>query len=240
MLGAILRKQWNDPEKNQGRRVVSVSIMPCTAKKDEIKRTESSTFGGQDIDISLTSREIISLLNMSGIDLAAVKEEKPDVPYGTGLGGGELFGVTGGVTEAALRYLLPDVEEESLRALSQVGVRGEEEVRIFTFPYGGRELRIAVGSGLKNARDLMERVRSGEKFDLIEIMACPGGCIMGGGQPSDVYTKNKSQSARKNGLYESDRKNELKRANENDEIARAFDNVIKEDEHKLLHRNFNR
>ena len=238
MMGALLKKTYSAPDMNKGRKVVFVSIMPCTAKKDEIKRSESSTFDGQDIDFVLTSKEIISLLKEQEIDIKRCPEETPDVPYGTGSGGGEIFGVTGGVTEAALRYLLPETSAEGLNAISKAGMRGDEGIKEFEFDYDGKMLKIAVASGLGNAAELMERLKAGEHFDLIEVMACPGGCVMGGGQPADTYTRLKTRASRTNGLYASDEGNRIRRANDNPELAEAYGSIIKDEAHKLLHRNF--
>lgn len=239
MLGAVLQEHYRQPARRGGRlRVVFVSIMPCTAKKDEIRRSESSTNGRQDVDHSLTTIEVIDMLRDKKIDLKECAPEKPDVPYGTGSGGGEIFGVSGGVTEAALRYLMPDCGERELEKLANIGVRGREGIREVSLDFRGRPLKIAVASGLGSADALMQRVRAGEHFDLIEVMACPGGCIMGGGQPADIYDRKALHKAREAALYRADELNALRRANENPEIAAAFENVIGDREHELLHRNF--
>ena len=238
MLGAVLQRTYDDPAKREGKKVVFVSIMPCLAKKDEIKRKESTTDGRQDVDYVLASREIVQLLRENDIDLKSCEETLPDTPYGTGSGGGEIFGITGGVTEAALRYLLPDSDPKTLAEVSKAGMRGNEGIKEFAFPYGGKDLRIAVASGLGNADILMQRMRQGEHFDLIEIMACPGGCVMGGGQPADVYTRRRSLAARTEGLSESDLRNAVRRTNDNPEIGEAYANIIHSENHHLLHRNF--
>ena len=239
MMGAVLKKTYASVEMNQGKKTVLVSIMPCTAKKDEIRRSESSTFEGQDIDYVLTTREITELLRNSGIDLKTCPESEPDIPYGTGSGAGEIFAVTGGATEAALRYLMPDSEKETLDSISQAGVRGNAGIREFGFAYGGVQLKIAIASGLGNAKILMDRLSGGEHFDLIEVMACPGGCIMGGGQNADLFTRAGSRAARSNGIYASDEANSIRRANDNMQVETAVGNMTSEEEHKLLHRNFN-
>lgn len=238
MLGAVLQKHYQDPETLRDKlRVVFVSIMPCTAKKDEIRRRESATDGRQDVDHSLTTVEVIDMLRDKKIDLKELAPEKPDVPYGTGSGGGEIFGVTGGVTEAALRYLMPDWGTDELDAIATSGVRGQEGIKEFSLNYKNRDLRIAVASGLANADALMQRVRAGEHFDLIEVMACPGGCIMGGGQPADIYGRKALHKAREAGLYCSDERNDLRRANENPEVLDTLRSMTAQQEHRLLHRN---
>jgi NADH-quinone oxidoreductase subunit G len=239
MLGAVLREHYRAPESYAGKlRVVFVSIMPCTAKKDEIRRVESTTYDTQDVNESLTTIEVIRMLRDKKIDLLECEPEEPDVPYGTGSGGGEIFGVTGGVTEAALRYLMPECSQKELDAIASTGVRGQEGIREFSLSYQGKDLKIAVASGLGNADALMRRVRAGEHFDLIEIMSCPGGCVMGGGQPSDIYGASGLRRARTDNLYRSDQANQIRRANENPQIRTAFENVIGDREHTLLHRNF--
>lgn len=241
MLGAVLREQYGAPEQiGDKKRVKIVSVMPCTAKKDELTRRESTTHGRQDMDISLTTQEITELLKDRGIDLKDCPDAKTEAPYGEGSGGGVIFGATGGVTEAVLRYLMPAFGKAEQRAIAGIGVRGSEGIKEFSLDYNGAGLKIAVASGLGNADRLMRRVKDGEHFDLIEVMACPGGCVMGGGQPYDVYERSKNLAARTEGLFETDERSKWRCSNENVQVRTALETIIAGQDHELLHRNFDR
>lgn len=238
MLAAVLRDRYSKPKHLQGKkRVTLVSIMPCTAKKDELLRKESATGGVQDMDISLTAQELLSMLKESGIDFGQLAGGSAAAPFAGGSGGGVLFGVTGGVTEAVIRSLFPECGQDQLRAIAESGVRGPESSREFTLEYGGRSLKLAVVSGLKNAESLLERVKAGEHFDFIEVMACPGGCVMGGGQPHDFYGKRHELRSRTAGIFETDADSEIRRANENESLRTALATELFGREHTLLHRN---
>jgi iron-only hydrogenase group A len=239
MLGAVQRKNYGTPQSLKGRaKAAFVSIMPCTAKKDEICRSESSTDGQKDVDFVLTTREIIYLLKERGIDIKQCDDGIVDNPYSEGSGGGVIFGVTGGVTEAVLRYLMPTLGQEEIDAIATIGVRGDGKIKEFELDYIGNHLKIAVASGLSNADSLMRRYKNGEHFDFIEVMACPGGCVMGGGQPADIYERSGNLKARTDCLFKTDAESGLKRANENTQLQDAMNTILKGQEHKLLHRNF--
>lgn len=175
---------------------VTLEFQPCTAKKMEAKRPNSFTKGEQDTDIVITTTELIRMIHNSGIDFAELDPEASDVPFGFGSGGGVIFGVTGGVTEAVLRRLIPEHNKVALDAIAESGVRGDGAIKEFSFPYEGTELKICVVSGLANARAVMERVKRGEaQYHLIEVMACRRGCIMGGGQPPFAGIRTKAARA---------------------------------------------
>ena len=237
MLAAVMRDRFDKPEARRGKKNVLLgSVMPCTAKKAELARKESCTGGRQDMDISLTTVEIAELLREKGIDLCAMEADTASAPYALGSGGGSLFGVTGGVTEAVIRFLAPKLGEDELRAIAESGVRGLDGEKIFTLELEDRTLRIAVVSGLGNARRLMERIRGGERFDFVEVMACPGGCVMGGGQPHDVFAKRKELRCRAGGLFETDERSGLKSSGENPAVHAVIAELGPEKEHALLHR----
>ena len=238
MMGAVLQEFYSRPGKNLGKKVRFVSVMPCTAKKDEILRAESTTGGRQDVDWVITTNELKEMIDEAGIDMTTIDPIRPDHPYGTGSGGGVIFGVSGGVTEAALRYLMPEFGENEDMFIQNSGVRVKKDLREFNLNYQGKDLHIAIASGLGNARKLLERVKAGEHFDLIEVMACPGGCIMGGGQPTDIYHKKNEAKERSNGLYHADYVSGLRRSNDNIEVKNAYETVIGDRSHELLHRNF--
>ena len=237
MFGAVIREYYKDPEKNGGKRIVSVSIMPCTAKKEEILRPESSTNGRQDIDYVLTTTELITMIRKSGIRFENLEIEASDMPVGIGSGAGVIFGVTGGVTEAVLRRLREGHNRVEMDKIKFSGVRGEEGLKEVEFDYNGRTIHAAVVSGLGNADALMKKIQKGEvHYDFVEVMACRRGCIMGGGQP--VPAGPRSRIARSKGLYDTDINTQIKKSNENPLILSLYDELLKGKTHELLHRNF--
>ena len=237
MFGAVIREYYKDPEKNGGKRIVSVSIMPCTAKKEEILRPESSTNGKQDTDYVLTTTELITMIRKSGIRFENLEIEASDMPFGIGSGAGVIFGVTGGVTEAVLRRLREGHNRVEMDKIKFSGVRGEEGLKEVEFDYNGRTIHAAVVSGLGNADALMKKIQKGEvHYDFVEVMACRRGCIMGGGQP--VPAGPRSRIARSKGLYDTDINTQIKKSNENPLILSLYDELLKGKTHELLHRNF--
>ena len=237
MFGAVVREYYKDPEKSGGKRIVSVSIMPCTAKKEEILRPESSTNGKQDIDYVLTTTELISMIRKAGIRFENLEIEATDMPFGIGSGAGVIFGVTGGVTEAVLRRLREGHNRAEMEKIKFSGVRGEEGLKEVAFDYNGRTIRAAVVSGLGNANSLMKRIQKGEvQYDFVEVMACRRGCIMGGGQPVPVDPE--SRIARSKGIYDTDINTQIKKSNENPLVQSLYDGLLKGKTHELLHRNF--
>ncbi len=234
MLSAITKEWYRDPKRSGGKRTVMVSIMPCTAKKMEAKRPNSFTRGEQDTDYVITTTELIRMIKNSGIDFASLDPEASDVPFGLGSGGGILFGVTGGVTEAVLRRLIPEHNKAALEAIAQCGVRGEDQIKEFTIPYQGQEIRVCVCSGLAKAREVMEKVKSGQaQYHLIEVMACRRGCVMGGGQPprAGIHTR----EARMEGIYRADSVAVIKKPDENPMMQSLYEGFLKGKTHELLH-----
>jgi len=237
MFGAVVREYYKDPEKNEGKKIVSVSIMPCTAKKEEILRPESFTNGKQDVDYVLTTTEVVRMIRKSGIVFDKVEIEAADVPFGIGSGSGVIFGVTGGVTEAVLRRLQQGHSRVDMEAIKKSGVRGDEGIKTLTYDYNGREIRAAVVNGLANADKLLQQIKNHEvEYDFVEVMACRRGCIMGGGQPGNAGPR--TRKARMKGLYDTDVNTQIKKSNENPMILSLYDSLLKGKEHELLHRNF--
>lgn len=236
MFGAVVREYYKDPEKSGGKRIVSVSIMPCTAKKEEILRPESTTNGKQDIDYVLTTTELIGMIRKAGIRFEDLEIEATDMPFGIGSGAGVIFGVTGGVTEAVLRRLREGHNRADMEKIKFSGVRGEDGLKEVAFDYNGRTIRAAVVNGLGNANSLMKRIQSGEvQYDFVEVMACRRGCIMGGGQPVPVDPE--SRIARSKGIYNTDINTQIKKSNENPLVQSLYDGLLKGKTHELLHRN---
>lgn len=229
MFSSVLKEHY----KHSNKRVVSVAIMPCTAKKFEAKRNEFIEEGVSCVDYVITSQELIQMIKESGIVFSEVEPEAVDMPFGVSSGAGVIFGVTGGVTEAVIRRVLDDKSTTTLRALAFNGVRGMEGVKETSITVDNRVINIAVVSGLKNADDLVKKIQAGEAhYDFVEVMACPGGCISGAGQP---FAKNDGKLKRSNGLYEADRMSSIKRSEENPVMMSLYQGLLKGKVHKLLH-----
>ena len=158
--------------------------MPCTAKKMEAARPEFIHDGRPDVDLVLTTHEVIDMMQETGIQLNELELESPDLPFGLGSGAAVIYGTTGGVAEAVIRHCLPDKSKNALREISILGLRGDAPIKETTVTIGGTELKLAVVNGLANARKLLKRIDEGEAFyHLIEVMTCQGGCVGGAGQP---------------------------------------------------------
>ena len=194
MFGALIKEDARLNEVDT-RKTVVVSIMPCTAKKAEIRRPDSYTDGEKDVDFVLTTDEIIRMIQGAGMDLAQLPSEALDMPFGLSSGSAAIFGVTGGVTEAVLRRLVNSNRVEDLKEISFMGIRGEEGIKEATVKLGEREVKIAVVNGLRNAETVIQRIKSGEVYyDFVEVMACKRGCIAGGGQPLPIGPRTKKPS----------------------------------------------
>ncbi len=235
MFSAILKEYYRDEAHAEGKKTFVVSIMPCTAKKMEAERKDAYTHGMKDTDCVLTTTELIRMIDALGIKFETMESEACDMPFGIGSGGGVIFGVTGGVTEAVLRRLTDGHDVATLTAIAESGVRGDQGIKEFTVPYQGVDVSICVTSGLANARKVLETVKSGEKkYHFIEVMACPGGCVMGGGQPTDG-TKAKRTETRTKGLYATDGTMSIKKPNENPLMDVFYNGYFKGKAHDLLH-----
>ena len=234
MFSAVIKEYYRDPAHSEGKKTFVVSIMPCIAKKMEAVRPNSFTHGEQDTDIVLTTTELTRMIKNFGIAFDKIEPEACDMPFGLSSGGGVIFGVTGGVTEAVLRRLATDHNPATLNAIAACGIRGEEGIKEATIPYNGMDVNICVVSGLANARKVMEQVRSGEKqYHLIEVMACRRGCIMGGGQPIPAGPRHKA--ARAQGLYKADKDRILRKSDENPLMDVFYNGYFKGKAHELLH-----
>ena len=215
-----------------------VSVMPCTAKKAEILRPDSATNGVRDVDFSMTTSELLDMMAQAGLTMENCPLAEADAPFSYGSGGGTIFGATGGVAEAVLRYLSPKLGHADIRWIESSGVRGPEGIKRAQVLLGEREIRMAVVSGLKNAEELLRRIESGdEQAELIEVMACPGGCVMGGGQPADEYTVCRDLAQRSGGLYATDEDSPIRCAQDNRPLEDLRNKLICADGHALLHRN---
>lgn len=240
MFGALLKEEARIEEKKaaqegtKSRKTVVISIMPCTAKKAEIKRPEHFTEGKQDVDYVLTTTEVTRMIQEAGIDLSRIEPEALDMPFGLSSGAGAIFGVTGGVTEAVLRRLKNNSSSEVLDAISFTGIRGVDGIKEASVDLNGREVKIAVVNGLHCAKELLDQMKDGEvHYDFVEVMACKRGCIAGGGQPVPIGPRTKK--ARLEGIYKIDSIAQIKLSNENPIVATVYNGILKGKEHKLLH-----
>lgn len=214
---------------------IHVAVMPCTAKKFEAAWEELNINGQPAVDYVLTTQELIRMIRESGIVFSELEPEAVDMPFGTITGAGIIFGVTGGVTEAVLRRLSSDKSLAALMKTAYTGIRGMAGVKRAGVMLGEREVKIAVVSGLKNAADLIRGIKSGEedyRFDFVEVMACPGGCVSGAGQPSAVFSE---KEKRGRGLYSADKLCGIKRSEENPLMMNLYNGVLKGRVKELLH-----
>lgn len=229
MFAAVIKEQ----EKTSSRTQFHVAVMPCTAKKFEAAREEFCVDGAPNVDAVITTQELIRMIKESGVVFEDLEPEALDMPFGVTSGAGVIFGVTGGVTEAVLRRLASDKSRGGLYASALTGVRGMKGVKEASVPYLDREVRIAIVSGLSNADALVRKILAGEAhYDFVEVMACPGGCVSGAGQP---YSSSAAKAERGEGLYAVDRVSSVKRSEENSLVQALYGDVLKGRVHELLH-----
>jgi len=243
MMGTMIKTYYAEKVGIDPKKIYSVAIMPCSAKKAEIVRDELKVNGMQMVDTVLTTREAAKLLTLYNIDLNILNEQEFDDPMGEASGAGHLFGNTGGVMEAALRTVYEVITGKKLDSLDFEALRTAKGIREATVDINGRQVKVAVADGLANVRKLMEDIQNGKnKYDFIEVMTCPGGCIMGGGQPiTSSYTKHKFdvRALRAGALYKADKDAPNRRSYENKSIKKLYADYIGqingEKAHKLLH-----
>jgi len=241
MLGAVIKSHFASRESVDPSRILSVSIMPCTAKKFESGRPEMAPGHIPDVDYVLTTRELGQLLRMCGVDLLAVEPQTADTPFGERSTAGKIFGASGGVMEAAIRtahFLLTGQELAKLEMQPIRGMKGAKEIRA---KIGGLEVGAAVASGLGNARKLLDQIRAGRKdLHFVEIMTCPGGCINGGGQP--IGADPNAVRARMQALYKIDQTEKVRVSHKNPYITRLYEEFLGrplgEKSHQLLHTHY--
>ena len=241
MFGAVAKTYYPEKAGLDPAKIVSVSVMPCTAKKAEAARPEMCASGFRDVDIVITTRELGRMIREAGIDFKHLPEEQYDSPLGTGTGAAVIFGTTGGVMEAALRTVADVLTGEDLPQVDYEEVRGMEYTREAELEIAGKKVKIAVVHTLKSAMQMLERIKTGEAdYQFIEVMACPGGCIGGGGQPVPVNAE--IRKLRRKGLFDCDRANELRKSHENPEIKELYDTwlgkPLGEKAHSLLHTHY--
>ena len=247
MYGAIIKSYYAEKEGIDPKNIYVVSVMPCTSKKFEAQREELSVNGLQDVDAVITTRELAKMIKQSGIRFDMLPDEKFDVPFGEeATGAGVIFGATGGVMEAAIRTVADILDNTSHSEVEYEAVRGLEGIKFASVQAGGKTIRAAVAHGLGNARELLNKVRNGEiELDFIEIMACPGGCVNGGGQPvvsSKVRMDKDIRAERAKALYQEDRNLPLRKSHDNPYIKALYEEYLEKPgshkAHELLHTHY--
>lgn len=238
MFGSLAKDMLPEKLGVDARNLIVVSIMPCTAKKFEAAQSKFHNDGIKDVDYVLTTQELGRMIEESGLNFGSLEPESLDMPFGFKTGAGVIFGATGGVTEAVLRYAAEKISHVKLDSVDFKDVRGEEGIRKVTVTIAGVELKLAVVHGLSNARKVAESVKSGNcDYDLIEVMTCPGGCIGGAGQPISKYHDVKTR--RTKGLYESDKMLEFHKSQDNHMVSECYaknlGEIGGEKAHHLLH-----
>ena len=233
MFAAVLRDKYQAKDAADGRRTYHMAIMPCTAKKMEAARAEFTRDGQPDVDLVITTRELVDMIREAGIQLTELEPEAPDLPFGLGSGAAVIYGVTGGVAEAVVRYCLPDKSNNALQAIRVTDLRGDGAIREVNLTVEGQELHIAIVNGLSHAKELIADVEAGKRFyHLVEVMTCQGGCVGGAGQP---YGLKATKEKRGDGLHQSDNAAMFKRAERNPIVVRMMAEYGEERCHELLH-----
>ena len=244
MFGALLKTYYAEKMGWDAKDIVSVSIMPCTAKKFEIGRADQSAAGVPDVDFSMTTRELARLIERCGINFNVLPDETFDDPMGEGTGAAVIFGATGGVMEAALRTAVWKLTGETNDSpIEFKEVRGVEGIKEATYEVAGLKVKVAIASGLSNAKVIMDKIKAGEcDYTFVEIMACPGGCVNGGGQPqvpASVRNFTDIRAERAKALYAYDEANAVRKSHENASVKKLYDEFLGEPNshkaHELLH-----
>ncbi len=245
MFGAVTKTYFAEKMGWDPKDIVCVSIMPCTAKKFESGREDQSASGYPDVDYALTTRELARMIERAGLQFNALPDEQFDNPLGIFSGAGLIFGATGGVMEAALRYAVEAITGDQLGAdaIDFKEVRGTEGIKEATYKVGDLEVKVAVVSGLANARIVMDKIRKGEAdYTFVEIMACPGGCVNGGGQPiqpGSVRNFNDLRALRAKALYDQDAAMELRKSQDNPAVQELYKEFLGQPgshkAHEILH-----
>ncbi len=248
MTGAMVKTWFAQREGIDPSKIVVVSVMPCTAKKFEVKRDDMNAAGEEiaDVDIAITTRELARLIQLYSLDFRKLPEEKFDDVMGEFTGAGVIFGATGGVMEAALRTAADVLEGRSVEEIEYKEIRGTEGFKEAVYHIAGMDVKVAVVSGLKNAAAILDRIKKGEAdYHFIEIMCCPGGCVNGGGQPiqsASVWNFNNVKALRAKALYDEDQAMTLRKSHENSQIKKLYEEFLGEPgshkAHELLHTSY--
>lgn len=240
-LAVIVKTYFAKQLKLRSENIRVVSIMPCIAKKFESRREGEDKSGSFDVDWVLTTREFIKMVKEAKIDFPNLKMEKFDSPLGEASGAGAIYGASGGVMESAIRTFADIFHNEKVAKIDYQEFRGMEGIKKATIDIGGRQIKIAIATGLKNAEKIIDEIRSGQNYDYIEVMACPGGCVGGGGQPKPQ--KQEIINKRRQALYEIDKNLPIRKAHENPVLKQIYESFFgcpgSELAQKYLHTNYN-
>ena len=243
MFGALVKSYYAEKEKIDPKKIVVVSVMPCIAKKFETQREELSNNGLSNVDYTITTRELARMIKQANIDFLKLEDSSFDNPMGEATGAAAIFGTTGGVMEAALRTAQDILTGKDLEKIEFEQVRGKKQIRKATVEIAGKQIKVATASGLANARKVLEEIKSGKAdYQFVEIMACPGGCIMGGGQPiksSKIRSEVDVRKLRADALYTIDEKSTIRKSHENPVLKKIYKDYLGEPgghlSHELLH-----
>ncbi len=246
MFGAVIKSYFAEKNNIDPKKIYVVSVMPCVAKKFECSRPEMENGGLRDVDAVITTRELAKMIREQGLLFNQLPDEAFDKPFGEASGAAHIFGVTGGVMEAALRTVYEILEEKPLEKLEFDAVRGTEGVKEATVNMGGMDVKVAIAHGLGNARKLLDAVKAGEKeYHFIEIMGCPGGCVTGGGQPivsAKTYMTVDVKAERAKALYAEDEKATIRQSHKNPDMDILYKEFFGEPgshkAHELLHTHY--
>jgi NADP-reducing hydrogenase subunit HndD len=246
MFGAVVKTYYAEKMGWDPKDIFFVSAIPCTAKKFEVGRPGQSAAGVPDVDVAVTTREVGRMISKAGIDFKALDDAEFDVPFEIGSGAGAIFGATGGVMEAALRTAAEVIEGKPLESVDFNEVRGVEGVKIASYKLGDITLNVAVASGTANAKKVLDAVKAGElDVQFIEIMACPGGCVNGGGQPIQPAVVRETidlRAVRAAVLYNDDKNSDLRKSHENSAVKKLYDEYFGEPNshkaHEILHTHY--
>jgi NADH-quinone oxidoreductase subunit G/NADP-reducing hydrogenase subunit HndD len=239
MVGSLIKTYYAEKNKIEPKDIVSVSVMPCVAKKAEVSREELTHNDLSDVDYVITTRELSRMIKEAAIDFKQLKDQNFDELLGESTGAATIFGATGGVVEAATRTAYEMITGKELKEVNFKQFRGLQGIREAEVQIGDKTLRVGIAHELGNARKLLEEIRDGKShFDIIEIMACPGGCIGGGGQPyhhGDINILKKRAQA----LYDLDEKMEKRKSHENEMVVKLYEDFLGQPgnhkAHELLH-----
>ena len=241
MFGALYKTYFAEKNNLDPKDIFFVSVIPCTAKKFEVQRDHQNAAGVPDVDVAITTRELAKMIESAGIDFVTLPDEQFDSPFEIGSGAGAIFGATGGVMEAALRTAAATLGVK-LDKLELEEVRGTDAIKKATYKLGDHTVNVAVASGTANAKTLLEQVKAGEKIDFIEIMACPGGCVNGGGQPvqpMSVRNYTDLKAIRAKVLYDADKDLPYRESHKNPEVEMLYKEFFgkpgSEKAHHILH-----
>ena len=246
MFGAIIKSYYAEKNNIDPSKIFVVSVMPCIAKKYESQREEMQVNGIRDVDYVITTRELARMIKQANIEFDKLEDDTFDNPMGEATGAAAIFGVTGGVMEAALRTAYELITGEELKKLEFEEIRGAKGIKKATVKIGDKEIRVAVAHGLSNARKIMEEIKNGTAdYSFVEVMACPGGCIMGGGQPiknSKTRMTVDIRAKRAEAMYSIDERSTIRKSHENPILKEIYEEYIgnpgEDKAHELLHTHY--